>query len=107
MNTDEFTYRVSVANAGFGRLAFIFLVLRCDAARGIRVKNIVFADGELAFEIDVRDETRARADCDGRSDDALRSDFGVRRNIGTRVNNGSRVDGHPMEPIGGSGTQAL
>ena len=41
----------------------VFLILRRDANTRVRIEDVVFADRELAFEIDVRYEARARADC--------------------------------------------
>jgi len=49
----------AIADAGFGRLAAVFLVLRGDAAGTIRIESIFGPDRELAFEEGVRDEPRA------------------------------------------------
>jgi hypothetical protein len=102
VNGDEFPDGIVIADASFRGLAPIFFVLRGDTARGIRIEDVVLSDCELAFEIGMGHQARARADCDAAADDAIGSDVSVRRNFGAGINNGGRVNCHPVSAIANS-----
>src|SRR5690349_2805377 len=86
MNRDKLADGVAVANAGFRRFTAIFLVLRRHAARTVRIKGVITADGKPPFQEDMRDQSRARADRNTVADDAVRADFGVGGDCGLRMN---------------------
>ena len=77
MDADEFTNCVAVADDGFALLAMIFFVLRGYADGGVRIEDVVLADGGDAFDKYVSDEPGARSNGDVRSNDAVGADFDV------------------------------
>ena len=94
MNGDKFTNAVAIADDRLRSFAAILLILRGDAAGTEREEDIIVADGELAFENNVRHETGARADAHGGADDAVGSDFGIGSDFGFGIDERGGVDGH-------------
>jgi hypothetical protein len=77
MDGHEFADLVAVADAGFGALATVFLVLRSHTCCAVWKEEIGGADPGRAFEVNVGHETGFWADFDFGSHDAVRTDIGA------------------------------
>src|SRR5205823_3889244 len=69
-------------------------VLRRNADRRIGIKDILFADLDRPFNVDVRHQARARSDDDVRSQDAIGTDLRRVVDLCLGINDGGRVDRH-------------
>src|SRR6185437_15692680 len=95
VHRDELTNGVPVSDPRFRCFALVLLVLRSHADRTVRIKGIVLADRQLAFHIDMGQQTSARPDGHAGANDAVRSDFSLWGYFGAWVDNCGRVNCHP------------
>ena len=94
MDGDELANLVAASDAGLRALALVLQILRRNTDRGVRIEDVVFADGGHAFHINVSHKTRVRSDFDIGADDAVGSDFRAVRDASLRIDDGSRMNRH-------------
>src|ERR1051326_7187927 len=94
MDGDKLADFVAMADPRFGPFAAILEVLRSDPNAAERIENIFFADPRWTFQVEMGQQTCARADFHFGSNNAVRADFSGLRDARLWIYDGGRVNRH-------------
>jgi hypothetical protein len=96
VNGDKLPDAVAAAEARLAALALIFQILRRHAYRGVRIKNVRFADPRGPVHVHVRHQARARADFHFCADDTVGPDHGRFGDARLGIDDRGGMNGHSL-----------